>query len=761
MPKVLQSLSHARKLQGVRWMFFAETANAVFTIFTILGPVALLFFNALGLSKSRIGLVLSLLPFFGVITPFFAGWIARTGFRFVCRLFYSIRKSVMILLLLLPWVAKHWGVEATFVATLLIVGVFALSRAMAEAALYSWTQEIIPNSVRGKVGGIMTVLGSLAIITGSVASSAWLKFSPGMNGYLSIMAVGLVAGFVYLYGMFHYPGGAPVARPANVLTTSTLTQMLSVFRNRTFKGYLLAMTMVSLGGCYWVFFPLYLIETLGLQSEQVFLFDAFGYVGMLLSCFFWGWCADRFGSKPVFLVGLWGCTIGALFWLLLPANHSWTLPSCCVFSLMLKIFATGCSMGMSRYLFVGVVPSERKHLFMPVFYAVSGLIGGLGPLLAGIFLDRTAGHVFSIGILRLEGYTLLVVLSTLPLGVALWIVHRLPYDGPLKVREFLAMMVQGNPLMALESMIRFRYADEETGRIAFTERMGSARSSFSTDELLEALSDPNFNVRYEAIVAISKMPPNEKLIAALVGIIRRKVPELSMAAGWALGRIGDRGVLPALREAMGSEYALLRARIARSLGILNDQESVPLILQAFRSEPCDGIRVAYATALGALRATEHLPELLSFLRQASDSIVRDEVMLAVARMLGGERRFTRLWSATRSEPGSVFVETLDSLQDRLGNATPENQTLKDSVRECTAAWMADDEAHAFTMLAACARAVPDKGVSSACRQVLNECEQCMESTGAVQRNYAVLLLFALVVAGVELRQYRRQSVRLA
>lgn len=69
--------------------------------------------------------------------------------------------------------------------------------------------------------------------------------------------------------------------------------------------------------------------------------------------------------------------------------------------------------------------------------------------------------------------------------------------------------------------------------------------------------------------------------------------------------------------------------------------------------------------------------------------------------------------------------------------------------------MAGDTARAAALLAACARAVPEDGVSAACRDVLRECALGLESNGVLQRNYAVLLLFALVLAGVEIRQHLR------
>jgi len=57
---------------------------------------------------------------------------------------------------------------------------------------------------------------------------------------------------------------------------------------------------------------------------------------------------------------------------------------------------------MYRYLYVSVVPAERKTQYTAIFYAWVGLTGGCGPLLAGRALDAMAGFrgswwVFSYG----------------------------------------------------------------------------------------------------------------------------------------------------------------------------------------------------------------------------------------------------------------------------------------------------------------------------------------------------------------------------
>ena len=65
------------------------------------------------------------------------------------------------------------------------------------------------------------------------------------------------------------------------------------------------------------------------------------------------------------------------------------------------------------------------------------------------------------------------------------------------------------------SMIRFYRAKDEEDAVAATDWMGQIRSRLTVDELLDSLADPRFNVRFEAILAIARMPADPRLTAGI------------------------------------------------------------------------------------------------------------------------------------------------------------------------------------------------------------------------------------------------------
>jgi len=191
--------------------------------------------------------------------------------------------------------------------------------------------------------------------------------------------------------------------------------------------------------------------------------------------------------------------------------------------------------------------------------------------------------------------------------------------------------------------------------------MGDSGNPLSLDELLEALEDPGFNVRYEAVIALARLRPRRRIIDALVRVLEDSQPDLSIAAAWALGKLGDRRAIPALRVALQSDYPLLRARCARALALLNDRESIPVFRQNLYTEPTTPLRIAHASALGLLRDEQSVGYLLDALRDCADSGLREEIALSIARIIGDERAYIRLWRSTRRDSGTAIAQALHGL----------------------------------------------------------------------------------------------------
>src|SRR5215212_3883842 len=113
------------KLRGLPWSYGCNAANTVFTQFTYFGSAFILFLDQLGLSKSDIGFVLSLIPFSNLLALWIAPWTARFGYKRSFVLFFGLRKVVTFLLLLTPLVVTNYGARAAFFFVAGVVGLFA------------------------------------------------------------------------------------------------------------------------------------------------------------------------------------------------------------------------------------------------------------------------------------------------------------------------------------------------------------------------------------------------------------------------------------------------------------------------------------------------------------------------------------------------------------------------------------------------------------------------------------------------------------
>ncbi len=687
-----RSLSRVEQARLIPRIITASAISNVFGIYTVFGPMTALLFNALGLSKGQIGAVLAILPFSSIVALGIGPLLAKAGPKRLCVSAYLIRKLALLPILVTPLLTGTFGSDIVFPWVAGIMLVFGLARTFAETGYYPWSLELIDNTTRGKLVAFDTTVATLIAILASYSGSLLVGAVPGLTGYLLLFAIGIIFGLLYVAIFSTFPGGLPqpkTERPDH----GYFSDLAAPLRDGNFMRYLTATALVNISIGYASFLPLYLVEWLGLQSSHVFMYDICQRIGILLCTFFWGWNADRFGSRPVMTLGLLlhGCGI-FLFACLLPQAR-WIVLALYGMAFTLAGIWMAYPIATNRYLFARAVPPEKRNPYMRVFYAVAGCSAALAPLSAGWVLDSIGGWGTRIGFLWINAFTILVLAGGIMMLVAAAIFSRLAADTDKGSGDFFSIFTRGSFFLALESSLRFHYALDEDDRITTTTRMGIARSAMNQEEMLEALSDLSFNVRYEAIISLTRMPPTQRVLQALIGIIQRQEPELSIIAAWALGRIGDTRALPALRKAMSSEYALLRARIVRTLGVFKDAESLEAIAQGFATEQQDTLRVAYAGALGALRDARHLSGIMELLRRIKDQSLRHELLLALARILGGEMHFVRLWRKSRNNFQAAAADALLQqakrfpmlARDDAGFATQAAKTAELWAREDTAA----------------------------------------------------------------------------
>ncbi|MEM7127414.1 MAG: MFS transporter [Chloroflexota bacterium] len=757
-------LTTVEKLSSLPWVVASNAANTIFVQFTFFGTVFVLFLDELGFSKSDIGFVLSFTPFAGLIALFVAPWVAQFGYKRTFVTFWTIRKFITALLLLTPWVVMS-SPQLAFLFVAGITALFSLSRAVAETGRFPWMQEIVPNSVQGKFTATNNIFATLLGIVAVAIAGTVLGRTSGLTGYMILLAVGVAVGLLSAWLMARAGGGKALSTvDAERKQQRDLTTALA---DQDFRRYLIGAGLVVIATTPLnSFIPLFMQEVIGLATSAVVYLQTGTLLGAMLTSFLWGWAADRYGSKPIMLSGLVLKVLLAGLLVALPLLPFSRLPAALVIVAIGGVAEMGWAIGSVRLLFVGVVPPDKKSDYMALYFSVIGIIGGLSQLFSGRILD-----IFQQVLPIVPGDTATIVHPFLPLfligiicpAVALIILRRIYTDDALNMGQFLGIFFRGNPFLAMSSLIRYSFVRSEDAAIYHTERLGQARSLMTVDELLDALADPRFNVRFEAIVAISRMQPDSRLRDALLSILADGTPALSVVAAWALGRIGDPGAIEGLQNGLSAPFRSIQAHSARALGTLQDFSSLPVLRQRFHNQEGDprqndpGLRMAYASALGKMRDEASLDEMLKFLSETTDLAIQLELALALCRVVGNENYFIQIQRQTRQDQGTAFSHALTALH-RL--ATKKVTQHPDDLREiepdllltCAEKFAREELDEGVAILADFAQQLLENGIEdeelTPGRIILNACcNQFAVSRG--QRREYLLLTFHTIHAELE------------
>jgi MFS family permease len=732
------------KLRSLPWDVGFSTANSIFSQFTYFGSAYVLFLSELGLSKSQMGSLLSLLPFANLIALFIAPTVARIGYKRSFLFSWSARSGITLFLLLTPTISSQFGTDGLLVYVTVIVAIFAIWRSVGMTARLPWVQEIVPNSVRGKFSAVSNMFSQTAAFVAVIVAGYIVERSVGLSGFMLLFAVGVLFGFLSVWSVSHVPGGAPIKGTA--AGGASHREMFKAALDRNFLLFLLGVSLIILAtGPLASFLPLFMQEDVGLSQGQVVWLQNGALLGGLLFSYLWGWLADRYGGKPVAMSGIALLSFTPLIWLAMPRYSAVSLYVALFAAFLRGAAGMGWQIGSMRLRFVAVIPVDQRANYQALFFAWVGIVGGLGQLLGGRLLDASAGLSGEFLIFTLDSYTILFLLGIfLPILAAMFL-RRVRADSNVTTGQFAAMFFRGNPFMAIESLIRFHRARDERTAVSMTERLGRTASPLTVDELLEALSDPRFNVRFEAILSIARRSPDERLTQALIDMLCSKEPALRTMAAWALGRVGDERAIEPLRAGLDAEYRSVQAHCARSLGTLGDIDSMPVLLERLEEETDIGLQLAYSSALGKLRVQEATDVMLLNLRAFEAEGARSELSLALARIVGDEHSYIQLLRHCREDAGTSMSQAVTGMKRGVSQLEMDTEDLLAAMDECAHAFARADLEQGVELLINVIRMLPLTEFEKSIPEILEDCADCMELFGTERIEYVTLGLHAMQV----------------
>jgi MFS family permease len=520
--------------------------------------------------------------------------------------------------------------------------------------------------------------------------------------------------------------------------------MMTAARDRNFVRYLLGAALITLAVVpMGSFLPLYMQEVIKLTEGQTVLLQSGALVGNLVSSLPWGWASDRYGSKPVMISGLAMKVFLPILWFFMPRDSSSSFYIAMAIAFLLGVSDMAWGIGAGRLLFVSVVPPEKKLEYMPLYYAWVGVIGGLSQLAGGVLLDLFSGiHGIFLGI-PLNAYSPLFALGFVLLIATILLLMGIRADNIFGVGEFAGMFFRGNPFLAVNALVRYYMAKDERSTISMTERLGLTKSPLAVDELVEALQDPRFNVRFEAIISVARMPVDPRLTVALIEVLQGTELALKAMAASALGRIGDRDALPALRLELDYPSQSIRAHAARALGALHDRTMIPELRARLHEVESKGLLMAYASALGNMRAEEAIPDLLALLNRMENPGARLELALSLARIVGVEHLFVGLLRQMREDQDTTVAGSLGDFRRRIERARILSHEHVQELIVATDAFARGQREEGVRLMVAGLSALPPGAITSAGAVILNECLRQLQASGTAHMEYLLLALHVL------------------
>ncbi|MFT3894224.1 MAG: MFS transporter [Anaerolineales bacterium] len=727
------------KMRTIPWSLAYDLANTFFIQLSFFGSVFVLFLDELGLNELQIGILLSIMPFLSLLSLVLAKPAAKIGYRRTFLVSMMARTLFTAGLLLVPWLASQFDVDFIGRFVMLVILAFAISRAVTNTAYLPWQQEYIPQQMRGRYSGYSNVIINVAGLI-AISVAGFLLNSPlGIGRYALLFGIGVGFSLLCIYLASHFPGGAPSRDKLSLFQIDNKT--FAPLRDKRFLQYLVTLGLITLAmGPISSFLPIFMKNKVGLNLGSIAILQTGSLIGSLLSSYFWGWLADRYGSKPISLTGLLMTVILPVFWFVMPRGTYLSFPIALSIAFLQGIAGTGWNIGTDRLLFVTIASSEHRREYLAQFSAWTGLLSGTGAILGGVLLQRFSSTQWTVLTVSVDSYSLLFAIGFILLSCAILILASVRVPQETSLGEFASLFLRGNPWSAISSMIRFNYAKEEAEMLSATRRLGLTRSPLTVEELIRSLNDPRFYVRFEAIVSMTQQRSNERLVQALVDVLEAPDPALSVIAAWALGRIGNESALPALRKAFqNAGYRSIQAHAARALGSLQDKQSIPLLMKYVQGDADLGIKVACASSLGKLRVKEATPYLLEVLYMDRYLQSRREMGLSLARILDAEGKYIQLSRKVNEDAGTALAQEMETLRSTIRDFSLNINLLIDAQEQFARAQLDVG----FKFLLSIMDDIGVKVTQNYCKQILNECNVRVREFGQMRMEYPILSIVTM------------------
>lgn len=508
-----------------------------------------------------------------------------------------------------------------------------------------------PRTDRGAFIMSISIVNSVSAMVAGLVVSLFLGENATPSTYAVLMGAGIAIGLVASSILLRTPEpqGYRAAESESVMDSARVA-----FKDPSFRLYIEAFIILAfIGGMARSFLPVYAKDAFSQGDDAVMVFSIMGFIGSVSMGLLTRLVVDRLGSKPLFIIFAGIALISILPIALIPGGTA-MLRSPTSIGLFLAFLHFASSFGFSgeenvgQTYFFSLVPKEKTLNLGVVYFFAFGFGGAIGAGTGGVILD-----LFSwLGLDASNSYRVLYAALALLLTYALVRMRGLKKLGSASIAESLSVLLSPKDLRAFDLLARLDRSQDPDEEIRLIREIGKSDSTMSQHELAAYLGSPRFEVRMEALHAMETMPTlDARLVRPLMQEVETHVFTTAYVAARVLGRHAKLEALQTLRRAVEAEDYMLQGTAMVALARMGDRDSIPLVESVLQKAQNPRVRISAAYALEMFGSRGSLPALAASLRHDDPpAFVSDEVVLAMASILGFRNDFYPMYSAFLAEP---------------------------------------------------------------------------------------------------------------
>lgn len=628
-----------------------------------------LFAKDLKATDTQIGLLTTVASVAGLAQIVSAYAAERLGKR---KMLWAVaetsRRLILGFVILLPFVFRVENYQRAVTLLLLVVGTSSVLANVGATPWLSWVADLIPQKERGRFWGWRAVIVNIVIIVLLPFFGHVLDLFPDNRrfvGFAVVFGAGLLIGMTDIIIHCFIPEPPMKKAPEGLDIIQMVTQPL---KDRNFRRFFVGWGIFSFGIFITMpFYAVYFRETLNVNYALLSGLTSVNLLAAVVGSYFFGFVADKLGSKPVFLICVTASVpLPLTFFFATPDNARAVLLAQTTFS---GFVWSGINIGFTN-LQMGLSPREGRGMFIAVFSAATGLFASFAPIVAGK-ISGAMPEFFAPALQRfsflgeLTRYHNLMLLQVGVCALCVPFLLRIREVGSEPIGLVLANIMLTNPFRTFAQIGMLKAGRSARARARAIRSLAAMKTRLATDELIARLDDPSVVVREETIDALGEIGDPDA-VPALMERLKTPIAHSSLAIIRALGRIGDERALEPLVACLDDEDRHVRAAAARALGEMRSPKAVAALKELIRRERLPQVVANAVEALGEIGASGDLWEILAYLSEIKNPILKRQMALAVGNLLGERDEFYHLLANEARYRGRETGRLVAKLSDVLG-----------------------------------------------------------------------------------------------